>query len=587
MGSDHHRAAMTGGGAVVTALLDSQVSFTFGIPGTHNLELYEALSESSDITPILVTDERSAGFMADGVYRASGKLGALILVPGAGTTHALSGVAEAFMDQIPLVVLMCAPRDDIPFAYQLHDIDQGAMIRPVVKQLRRAKGSVQDVYNQIRHAADLAMADPKGPVAVELPAELLFATGAVDPAKRHPLPVEPVYGFNETSYQQIVARLKRATRIGLYLGLGARPAGPAALERLADMLDATVFTTISGKGVFAEEHPRFAANVMGRALAPALLALEKNCDLILAIGCRFAETATGSYGFNLADRLIHVDIDPEVLGRNYAAEITLKADGAQFIQRILAESSLARPQQSGITEALAEAQAQIRRGHEAADAAQTDVGLCAFFSALQAQFGPESIFACDSGNGLFKAMEMLRLPRQNSFLAPVDFSCMGYSVPAAIGAKLAAPGRPVIALIGDGALLMCGMEMVTAAHHNLGILFVVLADGKLAQIADFQRRTCGRESLTTLHDMDYRPLAAALGLSFLQLDTMAEIDKVVSEAHATIEHNRPVLLVVRADYSESTHFTKGVIQTNQRRLAYRELLRMGTRLLWRRLIKES
>jgi acetolactate synthase-1/2/3 large subunit len=124
---------MTGGDIVVRALEDEGVPFTFGIPGTHNIELYDSLSRSERVRPILVTDEQSASFMADGVSRSSGMLGCVNLVPGAGLSHALSGIAEAYLDGIPMLVLGCGVRTDSGMAYQLHDVDQTAMVRPVTK----------------------------------------------------------------------------------------------------------------------------------------------------------------------------------------------------------------------------------------------------------------------------------------------------------------------------------------------------------------------------------------------------------------------------------------------------------------------
>ena len=118
---------LTGGEIVVRALEDEGIRFTFGIPGTHNIELYDALADSDGVRPVLVTDEQSAGFMADGLWRASGSLGCVNLVPGAGLTHALSGIAEAYMDGVPMLVLGCGIRRDTPHAYQLHDIDQLAI----------------------------------------------------------------------------------------------------------------------------------------------------------------------------------------------------------------------------------------------------------------------------------------------------------------------------------------------------------------------------------------------------------------------------------------------------------------------------
>ena len=142
-------------------------------------------------------------------------------------------------------------------------------------------------------------------------------------------------------------------------------------------------------------------------------------------------------------------------------------------------------------------------------------------------------------------------------------SALSSSVPAAIGAALATQGRPVVALVGDGALRMTGMEMLTAAHHRLGILFVVLADGALAQIADFQRRATGKEQLTSLPDMDYCSLAGALGLTFLKVGAAADIPRTLAEAHATCLKRQPVLLAAHIDYSVSTYFTKGIIKSNQ------------------------
>ena len=138
---------MTGGDIVVRALEDEGVGFTFGIPGTHNIELYDSLARSSSVRPVLVTDEQSASFMADGVARASGQLAAVNVVPGAGLTHALSGIAEAYLDGIPMLVLACGIRRDTGRAFQLHDVDQLAIARPVTKAQLRAEhriGNLRD-----------------------------------------------------------------------------------------------------------------------------------------------------------------------------------------------------------------------------------------------------------------------------------------------------------------------------------------------------------------------------------------------------------------------------------------------------------
>ena len=149
----------TGAELVVRALEDAGIGVAFGIPGTHNLELYDALAASA-VRPILVTDEQSAGFMADGLWRASGAMACLNLVPGAGLTHALSGIAEAYMDGVPMLVLGCGIRRDRPMAYQLHDIDQLAVAAPVTKAGFRPTGD--DLYATVRRACALAGQPARG-----------------------------------------------------------------------------------------------------------------------------------------------------------------------------------------------------------------------------------------------------------------------------------------------------------------------------------------------------------------------------------------------------------------------------------------
>ena len=168
--------SLKGAHAAVKALEVAGVKFTFGIPGTHNIELYDALEDSHQIQPVLVTDEQSASFMADAVSRSSNHIGVVNLVPGAGVTHALSGIAEAFMDNIPLLVLVCGIRTDTGKAFQLHDIDQMGILRPITKDVFKVE-KCEQIYPVIQEAIDLAQKDTPGPVAVEIPVNLYLLTG--------------------------------------------------------------------------------------------------------------------------------------------------------------------------------------------------------------------------------------------------------------------------------------------------------------------------------------------------------------------------------------------------------------------------
>lgn len=576
--------AETGARILCRALVESGVHTLFGIPGTHNIEFYDAISEHASLKPILVTDEQSAGFMADGYYRSSGRMAALNLVPGAGLTHALSGIAEAWLDQIPMLVILCAPRHDLRFGYQLHDIDQAAIVKPVVKKVLSIN-TQQELFSLTRYAAALAMQGPMGPVAIEVPAELFFKTGAYDASFPYPTLPKNQTAFDERDYQNILQHVLQSKNIGLYLGLGASMPAPF-LQNLAEQLDALVFTSISAKGIFPETNSRFVWNGMGRSLPPVLRQLEDELDCILAIGCRFSEVATGSYSFDFKAPLLHVDIDPDVLQRNYPARSTLLADAQSFVMRLLKDTEERQERSADVTKLT-----RVTQGHQhiakelARPSDQPGVNPQLLFQNLQKRFGPDTIYVTDSGNGLFKAMEGLRLETARSFLAPVDFSCMGYGVPAAIGAKLANPARSVVAVIGDGAVMMTGMEMLTAHNYGLGILFVILNDGKLAQIAQFQKGALGQEVMTRIPRLDFLALAKALGLNYRECAGSASLDDALVEAEQLCREGESVLLSLVTDYSVPSYFTKAVLKTNAARLDWGDRFRMAGRLLKRRVLQ--
>lgn len=576
---------LSGGEIVVRALQDEGIRFTFGIPGTHNIELYDALADSASIRPVLVTDEQSAGFMADGLWRASGSLGCANLVPGAGLTHALSGIAEAFMDGVPMLVLGCGIRRETPHAYQLHDIDQLAIVKPVTKGVF-SPASGNELYSDIRSACALARAGTPGPVMVEVSVDLYLSRHDVSPEEwaAPQVPAPPSAGPEQV--RRAAAMLSEpGVRPLLYAGLGAQGAIAELLE-LAERLEAPVATTIQGKGVFPESHPLFLWNGLGASAPPFVREITAGRNLTLAIGCRFSEVGTGSYGFTPPGPLIHVDINPEVLGRNFPAELAVASDAKAFLGALLQELPVPSPPpavlpSSNLPSSIAAGHAAVRRGwHQ--HASKTMVSPAVLLDAIHRRFGPETIFTTDSGNGTFLAMECLRLDRPGRFLAPVDYSCMGYSVPAALGAKLGAPHAPVVALAGDGAFLMTGLELLTAASQGVPIAVIVLRDRELAQIAQFQSTAFGRRMASVLPDYHVGSIAEALGVEWLRLDHDSEVEEVIAAAHATVSAGRPVLVDAAVDYSAKTWFTRGVVKTMLLRLSWPDRLRFIARALLRR-----
>ncbi len=569
----------SGAELIVKALEEEGARFTFGIPGTHNIELYDALERSRRIEPILVTDEQAASFMADGISRSSDQVGVVNLVPGAGVSHALSGIAEAYMDTVPLVVLVVGIRDDTGKAYQLHDIDQLAMLAPVTKATLKVE-SPEQIYPLVRQAFALARGGAPGPVAVEVPANYLLLShdvAALPAGEPSPSP-SPVAAQPELA--EAARMLTEARLPALYVGCGARGAA-ALLVELAERLGAPVSTTIQGKGVFPESHPLWLWVGFGAAAPPFVRKLMARCDCLLAIGCRFSEVATASYGLTPPENLIHVDIERQVFNRNYRAKLTIESDAGAFVSGLLERLPAARPG--------AALEAEIAEGHERLrtrlSRRQSDrkVSPSALFAGLQALAAPGAAYATDSGNGTFLAMERLRLEQPASFLAPVDYSCMGYAIPAAIGAKLARPSRDVVALAGDGALLMTGLELLTAAAYGVGVVVCVLRDGELAQIAQFQRLAFNRQTCAVLPPYSVEAFAKAANCAFLALENDGEVGAVLGRAFEIARSGRPVMVEVTIDYGEKTYFTKGVVSTNFWRLPWSERTRLLARAVGRRL----
>ncbi len=564
---------------VVRALLDEGARFAFGIPGTHNIELYDAFEDTAELTPVLVTHEQSASFMADGLARTSDQVGVVNVVPGAGVSHSLSGVAEAYMDGVPMVVLAGGIRIDTGHAYQLHAIDQMAVLEPVTKAAFRVTRA-EDIYPTVRRAFQIARRGTPGPVAVEIPSNFYMLVQEVEGLEFEPDPVLEVKP-DQDLLERAARMLGEAEQPALYLGWGA--AGAAELlVPLAEQLGAPVTTTFQGKGVFPEDHPLFLWNGFG-AQAPGFVRWVMNrCDCLLAIGCRFGELATGSYGIEPPERLIHVDINPEVFNRNYRAALAIQSDARLFVEGLAGLIGGERPWR--------ELGERIRTGHRRVRArwhAEAEGGRVApvdLFEALQRHCEADAIYSTDSGNGTFLAIEQLRLNGgPGCFIAPVDYSCMGYSVPAAIGAALANPGRDVVALPGDGALLMTGLELLTAASYRAAPLVMVLRDGKLSQIAQFQKIPFNREPCSSLPGYSVEGLAATVGAQFFRIQRDHELDSVIPAALELTRSGRPVLVEVLIDYSKKTYFTKGVVRTNFWRLPWGDRLRMVLRALARRM----
>jgi acetolactate synthase-1/2/3 large subunit len=570
----------TGAWLAVHALEQIGVTHTFGIPGVHNTELYDELNNSETITPILVTHEQCAAFMADAVSRTSESIGCAVIVPAAGMTNAMSGIGEAYLDGIPLLVISGGIRRDSGRHYQLHEINQQRILEGITKASFLVTNH-GDVIPSIYRAYDIATTGEPGPVFVELAGDVQMFAGEVADM--------PLYEKAVARPSVDPVRIKAAAEViaaagnaGLYLGWGARDASAESIA-LAELLGAPVATTLQGVSAFPADHPLHTGMGFGPSAVPAARKAFEQCDCLVAVGVRFAELATGSYGMTIPKKLIHIDINPKVFNKNYEATVAIEGDAVDVLASLLGELRLA-----GIT--LTDA-AGLKRKIAAEKAAffeswtgktnEDRVSPGIFFRELRSRLERDAYLVVDDGNHTFLAVEQFPVYQSRHFISPTDFNCMGYCVPAAIAVKLKHPDKQVVGIVGDGAFLMTGLEILTAATLELGAIFCVFHDGELAQISQFQQIPLNRKTCTVLGDVRVDGIARATGAEYLRMESDRQVGDTLDRAIRIANEGQPVIVDVNIDYSRKTEFTRGVVKVSLGRFPLSQKLRFIGRAIRR------
>lgn len=565
------------------ALEEIGVEYTFGIPGVHNTEIYDALNRSEKITPILVTHEQGASFMGEAFSRVSDSIGCLLIVPAAGMTHAMSGIGEAYLDGIPLLVISGGIRRDSGRHYQLHQLDQQRVLDGITKAAFLVERH-EDVVPTIYEAYEIATSGVPGPVFVEVSGDVQLFTaevGGVPKYERKYTPPAP----DSALIKRAVELLRQSKQPGLYLGWGAREATPYSIE-VAELLGAPVSTTMQGISVFPHDHPLHTGMGFGPSAVPAARRAFEGVDCLLAVGVRFAELATGSYGMPIPERLVHADIDPEVFSKNYPATVAIESDGELFMKALvdaLKQDGITPPNRAALTK-------RIRQDKEAFFTSWTNkvneerVSPGIFFRQLREKLDRDAYVVVDDGNHTFLTAEQFPVYESKHLISPTDFNCMGYCVPGTIAVKLSHPDKQVCAIVGDGAFMMTAMEILTATMNGLGAIFFVFHDGELAQISQFQAIPLKDKTCTITGDLRVDGVATATGAAYVRMESDLEVDRALDEALAISKEGRPVIVDVNIDYSRKSVFTQGVVKVNLGRFPLSQKVRFIGRALKRHTI---
>lgn len=548
----------TGAWLIVKALEQLPISHTFGVPGVHNTEMYDELNKSEKITPILVTHEGGGSFMADAVSRTSENIGTLVIVPAAGITHALSGIGEAFLDGIPMLIIVGGIRTDVNKSYQLHEWDMHSVLSGITKKTYKLTNH-QDIMSSVFEAYNVAISGNPGPVFIEIPTNIQLFKGEVSEILTYKKP-EIKVTFQESQIDEAVRIISESKKIGMFLGWGAKEATDLSIE-IAERLNAPVSTTLQGYSVFPGHHELFTGMGFGPASVPASENAFKDIDCMIAVGTRFAEIPTGSYGAKVPENLIHIDIDKNVFDKNYKSKLAIEGDAKQVLESLL--KALENKNVTKTNNHLISAIAKDKQSYykEWSDYKFDRVNPYHFFKSLRSQLDDDAITTVDDGNHTFLTVELFKNLKSKHLISPTDFNCMGYCVPAAIGAKFANPNKQVVGIVGDGAFLMTGLELLTAKRNNLGIVIFIFHDGELSQISQGQEIPYNRKTSTVLGDFNIDGIAHAVGATYLVIENDAQIDEIIDTALKTAKSNKTVIVDVHIDYKKRTRFTKGVVKT--------------------------
>ncbi len=574
---------LSGAELVRYALEQMPISHTFGIPGVHNTEIYDELNKSEKINPVLVTHEGGASFMADGVSRTGeGKIGTLIIVPAAGATHAMSGIAEAFLDGVPMLIITGGTRTDIDYIYQIHEVDQKKLLSTVTKGVWKIN-SHSEIVPTLFKAYETAISGMPGPVLVEIPVNVQLFKGPVDslPIFR---PYKNDFVLEESLIEQAVSLLKDAKHPGIFVGWGAVDVSKS-VEKIAELLGAPVSTTLQGFSSFPGNHPLHTGMGFSKAAVPAAENAFKDCDCLLAIGTRFGEIPTGSFGCNVPENLIHIDINPEVFNKNFKAKVAITGDSKFLVPRLLEKIQEKNINEEARGKSIATEIAKDKAAYkkEWSEHLNERVNPSLFFDELRKQLKDDAIIVLDDGNHTFLTAELWENRNPRGLISPTDFNSMGYCVPATIGAKLVNPNKQVVGIVGDGCFLMTAMEIITGSTQNAGVIYFVFADGELSQISQGQEIPYNRKVCTILGNIKLEGIALATGAKYLSIKNNKEISKGISDALITSEKGQPVIVDISIDYSKRTRFTQGVVKTVLKRFPLGDKFRFIGRAIWRKI----
>ena len=526
---------LTGGEAVVEALKREGVEYLFSIPGVQIMGVYDALYGEKDLRLVVARHEQTALYMADGYARVTGKPGVGLVVPGPGVQNALAAVGTAYACSSPVLLLagQIETRDLGRDGGALHEVnDQLDMVRPVTKWCKRVM-KVEEVPGAIQEAMRQMKTGRPRPTEVEIPWDTMRSSGDVNFRPPETLPQE----LDPQSVRRAAELLAHARKPLIWAGGGAIVSDSSPeMKDLAEALGAPVATTAQGKGAIPENHPLSLGGAY-YGFGPVRWAMS-GADVVLSVGTRITwQQARPSTALKPPQKLIQLDADRSMIGMNYPAEVAIVADAKAALKALVGEVRKRKVNQGRWSPSeLEEYRENHRKWLQEKAPLQFQI-----IQTLRKELADDAVFVCGVTNIGYWANLAYEVRRPRTYITSSYFATLGYSFPTALGAKLAAPDRQVVCVVGDGGFLYACAELATAVRYGINLVTVVFNDQafgstKSDQVVNFEGRIVGTE----VTNPDFAGLAEVFGAKGLKAGP-EQLGKALQEA---LNSKQPVVIEV-------------------------------------------
>ena len=554
--TEHEGKTMTGAQAVIASLEAEGVDTLFGYPGGQAIKIYDALYDSKKIHHVLARHEQGATHMADGYARATGKVGVVLVTSGPGATNTVTGIATAYMDSVPLVVITGQVTRGVIGTDAFQESDIVGITMPVVKHSFLLQ-STDDLTRTFREAFYIASTGRPGPVLIDIPSDLSSAEMVFHYPDKISLPsYRPTYKGNAKQVRQAVTCIQESKRPLIYAGGGIVTSHACSeLTELAERMQIPVVTSLMGKGAMRCSNPLNLGPVGMHGSKYANMAVTE-CDLLIAVGARFSDRVTGKVDeFAPHAKIIHIDIDPAEIGKIIDPAVPIVGDAKVVLGAIndRLEKTEAQPVGTDWVKTVCEWRERWPLYTEDFEDFPGMIAPEVVLSHLSDKLDPEaSIVTTEVGQHQMWAHQNIHREHARTFLSSGGLGTMGFGFPAAIGAKIGCPEDEVVCIAGDGSFQMNSQEMATAAINKVGVKVLIMDNRALGMVHQWQRLFYNeRYSFTELDaNPDFVKLADAYGWQAARISKPEEIDGALD---AMLSAEGPCLLDVQIPIDQTVY----------------------------------